>query len=63
MRGVGDPVELFAPSLFAHSFSFFVIITGTASTTVPYARRYAYDDMSIPDPPYYKYVPFYMYFR
>ena len=38
-------------------------ILGTASTSVPYARRYSYDDMSLPEPPYYKYVPFYMYYR
>jgi len=36
---------------------------GTASTSVPYARRYSYDDMYILDPPYHKYVPFYMYYR
>jgi len=36
---------------------------GTASTSVPYARRYSYDDMYLLDPPYHKYVPFYMYYR
>jgi len=36
---------------------------GTASTSVPYSRRYAYDDMYILDPPYHKFIPFYMYHR
>ena len=50
---------------FQHHFqimSFYSLI-GTASTSVPYARRYSYDDMYILDPPYHKYVPFYMYYR
>ena len=42
---------------------FYLYISGTASTSVPYSRRYAYDDMYILDPPYHKFIPFYMYHR
>ena len=45
------------------SLYYVCLITGTASTSVPYARRYSYDDMYLLEPPYYKYVPFYMYYR